>query len=278
MVSLRQDTSSSMPVLEEKLGDPDHPLMGPERNGFAAHSPEWREDMILRYAGLVKYVAGRLTISLPPSLEWDDIVSYGTMGLIEAVDRFDESRGVKFETFAMTRIRGAIIDQLRALDWVPRLVRRRAREVEHAFVHMEEVLGRLPDNSEVAAHMGLTDKQYDKILLEASTSLTSLDNPVLLGDESGPTLLLEMIEDPRASSPLSSAERSELEFHLATAIQKLTERERLILALYYHEELTLKEVSAVLDVSESRACQLHARALLRLRTALATFADDTRGA
>lgn len=250
----------------------------PPPSAYAPHTAAWRDAMILQYAGLVKYVAGRLAITLPPSLDWEDILSYGTMGLIEAVDRYDEARGVKFETFAITRIRGAIIDQLRSLDWVPRLARRRAREAERAHAALEDELGRLPNRAEIAEQMGISREDYDKILLESGTSVISLDNTVTILGDSTQTLLLETIEDPNATNPFAHAERAELEHQLAEAISHLPDREQMILSLYYRDELTLKEISTVLEISESRACQLHARAVLRLRSALASFAQSATDA
>lgn len=225
-----------------------------------------RETLILSYAPLVKYVAGRLAIGMPANVQRDDLLSYGVFGLMEALDRFDHLRGIKFETYAISRIKGAIWDGLRAMDWVPYSIRQKAKELEKAFSKLEFSLGRSATDQEVCQAMGLTATQFQKLLLETnSTTLLSLDEQ--LGSENGDEglRLLDLIQDPQAEDPISAAEYQEIKNTLAEAIDKLPERERLVVALYYYEGLTLKEIGQVLGVTESRVSQMHSKAILRLR-------------
>lgn len=233
-------------------------------------SPELREQLILEYAPLVKHVAGRLAVMLPPHVEFDDLVSYGMFGLVEAVERFDFERGVKFETYAAARIRGAIIDGLRSADWVPRSVRQKARELEKELIRLESRLGRAATDDEIAEALGMTVQEYDRLLAELSgASLVSLDEVWVADPEEESQLrLLETVSNESAASPEDTLEEKELERLLAEAIDRLPERERLVVALYYHEGLTLKEIGRVLGVTESRVCQIHTKAILRLRAYL----------
>ena len=237
-------------------------------------SPELREQLILEYAPLVKHVAGRLAVMLPPHVEFDDLVSYGMFGLVEAVERFDFERGVKFETYAAARIRGAIIDGLRSADWVPRSVRQKARELEKELIRLESALGRAATDDEIAEALGMTVQEYDRLVAELSgASLVSLDEVWVADPEEESELrLLETVSNESAISPEDAVEEKELERLLAEAIERLPERERLVLALYYHEGLTLKEIGRVLGVTESRVCQIHTKAILRLRAYLGVHA------
>jgi len=227
-----------------------------------------REKLILNYLHLVRYVVSRLPISLPVSIAQEDLVSYGTMGLMEAVERYDLSRGLKFETYAVTRIRGAIIDQLRFQDWVPRGVRKRAKDLQEAMVRLEEKLGRTPREDELAQELGVNKAKLKVILAESNNLLISLDEA--RGDESSGSTssLMDLVEDKNSPDPQAELEIGELRERLAHAIGKLPEREKLLIALYYHENMTLKEIGEVINVSESRVCQLHAQAILRLRGTL----------
>ncbi len=226
-----------------------------------------RERLILQYAPLVKYVIGRLAISLPAILDYEDILSYGTIGLIEAVERFDSSKGVKFETYAISRVRGAIIDALRALDRLPRSVRQKARDAAAATVDLTATLGREPNDQEVADTLGIPLARYLQDIVDASWVTVSLEMVGPVDDEDdGPGEI--SVADPSAEDITLGIERTELIGELSTAIRELPEREQLVLSLYYKEELTMREISKVLGVSESRVCQLHARALGRLRTGM----------
>ncbi len=227
-----------------------------------------RESIILQYAPLVKYVAGRLSIGLPPVLDMDDVLSSGMVGLIRAVEHFDPRRGVPFEGYAVTCIKGAILDQLRALDVISRSVRQRAREIEKVMTSLQTTLGRLPTDREVAEQMSLDIDTYRRILTEIGPATISLDF-AMGGDGDGEVAnLLSTLEDTNSPDPVSLAERRGLLDSLAEAISHLSEREKLLLALYYKEELTMREISRVMGVSESRVCQLHTRAILRLRAQL----------
>jgi RNA polymerase sigma factor for flagellar operon FliA len=225
--------------------------------------------MIVQYAPLVKYVVGRMAVSMPGVLSSEDIISYGTIGLIQAVDRYDPSVGVKFETYAIRRIKGAIIDAIRSLQQLSRDASRRARDLDQAYDHLTQTLGRLPTNREVGEHLGLNAEELGQALLDSSLSVVSLNNP--MGDASGDgerPSLLEQIADEDTPGVDAQVEKRHLMQAMVQAIQDLSERDRLVVNLYYYEELTLKEISEVLGVSTSRVSQLHAAAVFKLRAAL----------
>lgn len=227
-----------------------------------------REELILQYAPLVKYVSGRMAIGLPAVLESEDILSHATIGLIDAVERFDPTRGLKFETYAIPRIRGSILDAVRRLGMTPRGAKRKLREIDNAAAILEEKLGRMPTDEEVASHLGISIEEYGRVLLESGFALVQLDSmPGTSEDDDFPSLS-EVLEDTSAPNPLAEAMRHELREALIGALKELPERDRLVITLYYYEELTLKEISHVLEVSESRVCQLHTRALMKLRRSL----------
>ncbi len=229
-----------------------------------------RERLVVAYSPLVKFVAGRLGAGLPSHVDDADLISYGLMGLIGAIERFEPERGIKFETFAMTRIRGAIIDELRSLDWVPRSVRSRAREIEAAQTKLEHELQRAPTETELAKKLGLTEDELQTSLLEiANSSVYALDELWTISDSSGDSVsLLDTISDPRADDPQESLASSEVKDRLTEGISGLPEREQLVIALYYYENLTLREIGEVLGVTESRVSQLHTKAVMRLKSAL----------
>ncbi len=229
-----------------------------------------RERLVVAYSPMVKFVAGRLGAGLPSHVDDADLISYGLMGLIGAIERFEPERGIKFETFAMTRIRGAIIDELRSLDWVPRSVRSRAREIETTQAKLEHELQRAPTEAELAAKLGITEEELQASLLEiANSSVYALDELWTVSDSSGDTVsLLDTISDPRAEDPQESLASSEVKDRLTEAIATLPEREQLVVALYYYENLTLREIGEVLGVTESRVSQLHTKAVMRLKSGL----------
>lgn len=225
-----------------------------------------RERMILEHAPLVKRIVGRLAVVLPQSLGQDDLLSYGTIGLIEAVDRFDLSFGVAFETFATSRIRGSIIDALRTADWIPRSSRKRAKSIQTTFAELEEQLGRAPEEEEVAGAMGLTLAEMHAAMADAVSSIVSLDRPVRTeGAEEAAVTLLDMLVDEE-DGPSQQLEVHELHEAIIGAIRRLDERERLVLSLYYERAMTLREIGKVLGIGESRVWQLHARAIMRIRS------------
>ena len=225
-----------------------------------------RDALILNYSPLVKYVAGRLASSLPQTVDTADLISYGIFGLIDAISKFDRSRAIKFETYAIARIKGAIIDELRAMDWVPRSVRSRAREIEAAYIVLENRLRRVPSDNEVAEHMGISPKDLAEILTKLSyTSVVSFEELWVGGDREDGQSVLGSIKDETAEDPVAIVESEEIKTILAEAIDRLPEREQTVVALYYYEGLTLKEIGTVLGVTESRVSQLHTKAVLRLR-------------
>jgi RNA polymerase sigma factor FliA len=235
----------------------------------ATRDPALRDELITTYAPLVRFVVGRLGI--PPScmLDSDDLLSCGTIGLINAIDRFDPARGSRFESFATTRIRGAVIDHLRTLNWLPRTAMARIRQMEYAIANLEQRLGRPPREDEIAEEANISTSRYRQMLQEAGTIVLSLDAPLgLLAQEEGLTSLADLLEDERSPEPDEQIEAKELMALLHVALNELPERERMLLALYYREELTMKEISKIMNVSESRVCQLHIQAILRLRNAL----------
>jgi len=227
-----------------------------------------REQLIVAYSPLVKYVAGRLASGLPAHVEEADLISYGLLGLMNAVERFELEREIKFETYAITRIRGAIIDELRSQDWVPRSVRSRARDIERANAKLENRLQRAPTDEEVAAALDISVEEFQESLLQISTStIAALDELWTVSDSSGDQVsLLDTLHDPGAPDPSRAVDESELKDRVADAIARLPEREKLVVALYYYENLTLREIGEVLGVTESRVSQLHTKAVLRLRS------------
>ena len=228
-----------------------------------------RERLVVAYSPLVKFIAGRMASGLPSHVEESDLISYGLLGLIGAIERFDTEREIKFETFAVARIKGAIIDELRSLDWVPRSVRARARQVEKAHSALEAKLQRSPTDEEMADKLELTVEEFQGVLLEiANSSVLALDDLWTFADPEGGSQvsILDTIQDPAAVDPESEAAASELKDRLADAIESLPERERLVIALYYYENLTLREIGEVLGVTESRVSQLHTKAVIGLRS------------
>ena len=228
-----------------------------------------RERLVVAYSPLVKFIAGRMASGLPSHVEESDLISYGLLGLIGAIERFDLEREIKFETFAVARVKGAIIDELRSLDWVPRSVRARARAVEKAHQALEATLGRGPTDEEMADKLEMTVEEFQAVLLEiANSSVLALDDLWTFADPEGGSQIsiLDTIKDPAGIDPQTEAQSSELKDRLADAIESLPERERLVIALYYYENLTLREIGEVLGVTESRVSQLHTKAVFGLRS------------
>ncbi|MGH3919200.1 MAG: FliA/WhiG family RNA polymerase sigma factor [Pseudonocardiaceae bacterium] len=224
-----------------------------------------RDRLVMHYAPLVKYVAGRVGTGLPAHVDFADLVQSGIFGLWDAIDRYEPERGLKFETYAMQRIRGAILDELRAQDWVPRAVRSRARDVERALERLESRLQRSASDAEVAAELGITVAELRELYAQLQlTSVVALDELIAVG-RSG-TSLAETLPDDKADEPGAALDSVESRRQLAEAISQLTDRDRVVVSLYYFENLTLAEIGRVLGVTESRVCQLHTRAVLRLRS------------
>ncbi|SDE21531.1 RNA polymerase sigma factor WhiG [Streptomyces prasinopilosus] len=232
-----------------------------------------REQLILHYSPLVKYVAGRVSVGLPPNVDQADFVSSGVFGLIDAIEKFDVEREIKFETYAITRIRGAMIDELRALDWIPRSVRQKARKVERAYATLEARLRRTPTESEVAGEMGIAVDELHAVFSQLSlANVVALEELLHAGGDGGDRLsLMDTLEDTAADNPVEVAEDRELRRFLARAINTLPEREKTVVTLYYYEGLTLAEIGHVLGVTESRVSQIHTKSVLQLRAKLASF-------
>ena len=229
-----------------------------------------RDRLILTYAPLVKYVAGRLGSGLPAHVDEGDLVSYGLLGLISAIERYDPDRDVKFETYAIARIKGSIIDELRQMDWVPRSVRARARDIERAISELEAKLGRAPSEEEIAKKLDVSQEDLQDSLLEISrTSIAALDELWTVSGSGGDQVaLIDTIEDTQGPQPQLALAQTEMREALGDAISRLPEREKLVVTLYYYEELTLREIGEVLGVTESRVSQLHTKAILRLKARL----------
>jgi RNA polymerase sigma factor for flagellar operon FliA len=240
-------------------------------------APDARERLIIHYAPLVKFVAGRVAAGLPQSIEQSDLVSYGIFGLIDAIDKFDPGRGFKFETYAISRIKGAIIDELRSIDWVPRSVRAKARSIERAISKLENELKRSPEDAEVAADLDMTEGELAGVLSQISfTGLVALDDLLAASgsDRTTGTTVADTISDG-AHDPVQAFEVDEMKHLLADAINRMPDRERLVLTLYYYEGLTLAEIGEVLGVTESRVCQIHTKAILQLRGRMAEPERET---
>ncbi len=229
-------------------------------------SPEARERLILHYAPLVKYVASRVATGLPSSVEQADLVSYGMFGLIDALEKFEPARGNKFETYAIPRIKGAIIDELRAMDWVPRSVRFKAREIEKAYADLESMLKRAPTEKEVSERLGVSVPELHDIINQVSfVSVLQLDELLAVGSDRGEQVsLLDTLAD-KTTDPTTGLEGQETRGLLAAAINSLSEREKIVVTLYYFEGLTLAEIGEILGVTESRVCQIHTKAVHQLR-------------
>lgn len=230
------------------------------------HDPNAREQLILKYSPLVKFIAGRIGANLPASVDKVDLVSYGIFGLIDAIEKFKPELEIKFETYAMSRIRGAILDEIRALDWVPRSVRSKARQLEQVYFNLENQLKRMPTDDEVARAMDMTVDDLNHTVKDIyNSNIVALDD-VLAPSEKGESLtLLDTISDPSIAEPTANIEQEELAELLAETIEELPEKEKMVISLYYFEGLTLKEIGEILGVTESRICQMHTKAVLRLR-------------
>jgi len=228
-----------------------------------------RDNLIKKYLYLVKYVAGRIAIGLPPNIEFGDLVSYGILGLFDAIEKYDVNQGNKFETYAVTRIRGAIMDELRKLDWAPRLLRKRAREIDRKCKELEDRYGRMATDDELAKGLKISVGELNHLYSElSSTTFLSLDEVWQNENGNKPISRLQTIEDSLLTNQFSYLHRNEVAEYLAKAIESLPEKEKLVVVLYYYENLTLREIGQVLNVSESRVCQIHTKIIFRLRSYL----------
>jgi len=234
-------------------------------------NPVIKEKILVHYLPVVKFVVGRMILTLPNSVNYDDLLSAGTMGLLSAIDRFDVKMGVKFETYVVPRIRGAILDELRSLDWVPRSIRSKAKKLEKAVVQIEAQLGRMATAEEIAKELEMDLEEYEEMLGKVSGhSMMSLDREFYETNENNGNLY-DMIKNVKSEDPIHRMEEEELQKLLVDFLNDLPENERLVLALYYYEDLTLKEIGVVMDVSESRVSQIHTKAIKKLRIKLKDY-------
>ncbi len=232
-------------------------------------SRERRDQLIVHYSPLVKYVAGRVATGLPQNVDQADLVSYGIFGLIDAIEKFDLDRGFKFETYAIARIKGNILDELRSIDWVPRSVRAKARALEKAYSKLESQLHRTPTDVELADELDLTDEQLQTTLGQISfTGLVALDEMLSGGDRGDSITMGDTLADG-GPGPVAAYEVEEMRQILADAVNRLPDREKTVLTLYYYEGLTLAEIGSILGVTESRVCQIHTKSVIQLRSRLA---------
>ena len=231
--------------------------------------PNLRDHFVRQYAPLVKYVAGKVAVGMPHNVEFDDLVGFGVFGLFDAIEKFDPEKHVKFKTYAVTRIRGSIFDELRSIDWVPRSVRQKTREVEETIRALEAQLGRSATDEEIAAAMGVPVSDFQALVLRISgTSILSLNDVWYTGEDEDKISIGESIESPTSLNPDIIVEKGEIKRVIIEAIEELPEKEKKVLVLYYYEDLTLKEIGHVLGVTESRISQLHTKAIMRLRAKL----------
>ena len=232
-------------------------------------TPENREEVIKRYSPMIKYVANRIAMRLPPHIDVDDLISVGVLGLMDAISKYDSTRGAKFKTYAEFRVRGAILDELRSLDWVPRSIRQKASQVDKVVQELQAKLSRSPEDEEVAKEMGLNLDQFHDTLNETkSMPVFSLEDLGLAKDSGEQQSLLDCLAGKADADPQTQIRLVELKEIIAKAIDGLPEKERLMVSLYYYEELTMKEIGAVLEITESRVSQIHSKAVYRLRTKL----------
>jgi len=243
----------------------------------ATGDPAAREALILAYAPLVRRVVGRMGIQPSGSVDEEDLIGYGVIGLIEAIERFDPSLGNRFETFAVSRIHGSILDALRSLDPLPRSARRRIRAVREAITDLQQRLGRMPTDEEIISYTGMEQVTYERALLEAGFAILSLDAPLVRSGDGQTIALEDVLDDPNGSELLARVEEEELREELQEALRQLPEREQLLLSLYYYEGLTMREIGEVLGLSQARVCQLHAKAILSLRASLGVKIPFRRG-
>lgn len=234
-----------------------------------SRDPCIRDRLVEQYAPLVKYVAGKVAVNLPSSVEYGDLVGYGIFGLFDAIEKFDPEKHVKFKTYAVTRIRGAMYDHLREMDWVPRSVRQKAKEVEQAVMLLEAKLGRPASDAEIASSMNLCESEFSHLMSKiSSTAILSLNDIWSTGADNERMCIGESIESPRVLNPDATIEKEEIRRVIKQAITELPEKEKKVLVLYYYENLTLREIGQILEVTESRISQLHTKAIIRLRAKL----------
>jgi len=244
------------------------------QNYSKTKDPAIRDEIVRRYAFLVKSVVGKMAAGLSKNVEFDDLLSYGTMGLLDAIEKFDPKRKLKFSTYAMTRIRGHIFDELRNIDWIPRSVRQKYKNIELVYSELQNKLNKQPEDEEMAKELGVSVEEYHKMLVEiSSTAVFSLNDFKFIGDDDDEVPVIDTVEGHKNLKPDQISQRDELKKVITEAIEELPEKEKQIVVLYYYEELTLKEIGEILELTESRVSQLHGKAMLRLRARLLKFRD-----
>ncbi|NLP44209.1 MAG: FliA/WhiG family RNA polymerase sigma factor [Peptococcaceae bacterium] len=228
--------------------------------------PAWNEEHVQKFLPLVKKISGKLAMSLPAHIDDEDLIAYGVFGLLDALQKFEPSRGVKFETYASLRIRGSIIDGLRSMDWVPHSARQRVKKVNQVYTELESTLGRSPEMEEVAKKLEISLEELNNLLLQGQfMTLVSLDEALSTDSKDNNISALDLIIDHKSEESFEQIEKEEQKKILVEAIEKLSEKEKMVIALYYREDLTLKEIAAIMKLSESRISQIHSQAILRLR-------------
>ena len=239
---------------------------------------EKREELILKYSPLIKYIAGRLAMRLPPNISQDDLISSGVIGLMDAIEKFDSSKKIRFKTYAEFRIRGAILDELRALDWVPRSIRKKTTELEKTYQYLEKVLNRPPKDKEVAKALGISIEKFHK-LLDKTKNVTFLDIETIRRrmPDNNEKDLFDLIGNDNEINPFTLLNKTEIKEILAKAITALPEKEKIVVSLYYYEDLTMREIGEIMGYTESRISQMHTKAMLRLRVRLASVAKEING-
>jgi len=253
-----------MPIDPKKYEETDEQVLWVEYK--KAREPKLREYFIKKYALLVKYVAGKVAVGMPHNVEFDDLVSYGTFGLLDAIEKYDPTKEVKFKTYAMTRVRGGIFDELRNVDWIPRSIRQKAKQVEKIILELENRMGRTAEDEEIAHELDIDIDEFHDLMSKISgTSLISLNDVWHGNDENEEMVFVDTLESPEALNPDTIVEREEIKNMIVECIKKLPDREKKVIVLYYYEDLTLKEIGEVLEVTESRVSQLHTKAIMRLR-------------
>ncbi len=230
-----------------------------------------RDKLIVQYIYLARYVVGRIKVNLPNSFSFEDVVSFGIEGLIDAIEKYHPNKGAKFESYALMRIRGAIIDKIRSSDWLPRSLRKKIKEIKIATERLKQQIGRAPTTAEVAAVMELPEEKILEIM-SADVTVNSIYDKKGTGEDS--VEIIDTIEDTNSSRPEESVEKVDAKRELEMALKKLPERERTLLVFYYHENMTLKEIGEALNISESRVCQIHAQAIMKLRNILSQNRSD----
>jgi len=253
-----------MPIDPKKYEETDEQVLWVEYK--KAREPKLREYFIKKYAPLVKYVAGKVAVGMPHNVVFVDLVSYGTFGLLDAIEKYDPTKEVKFKTYAMTRVRGGIFDELRNVDWIPRSIRQKAKQVEKIILELENRMGRTAEDEEIAHELDIDIDEFHDLMSKISgTSLISLNDVWHGNDENEEMVFVDTLESPEALNPDTIVEREEIKNMIVECIKKLPDREKKVIVLYYYEDLTLKEIGEVLEVTESRVSQLHTKAIMRLR-------------